>query len=317
MSAKGLVTAAFKRVQINLFILLILTQSADLLRGMTLFHTNLPCQVQVKWILTCWFAPLTTNKPSWQGRIYCSSKWVWAFEKTAEALTFCLWQVTWSGCDDMQTCTTMNKILNLIRNMIFSIVLSVPTEKDELVRVYTSPLCVTAVPEICRCNLLLHCPFCLEGNILLTVNLALAKRGEKWLCAIKSPVDQCAERTPCQSCCGWPVAVMLRSSSLWVCSTCWPNSLKEDASPVAPCGQTEHTRPLWLSCVPVAWGESFSCSTVSSESSATSTPNCWETGTCSVLLYCESQSTLHFNLYEFHQEKWSKTSRIHIQERCY
>lgn len=133
-------------------------------------------------------------------------------------------------------------------------------------------------------------------------------------CAIKSPVDRVSVQSGRRAS---RIAVMLRSFLLWVCSACWPNSLKEDASPVAPCGQTEHTRPLWHSCVPVAWGESFSCSTVSRESSATSTPNCWETGTCSVLLYCESESTAHFNLHEFHQERMGRNKKGAICGRYY
>lgn len=159
-------------------------------------------------------------------------------------------------------------------------------------------------PQKCvfaRCNLLLHCPLMFSWKHPPHSKLGFS---ETW-----REMTQC-NQISCQSCCGWPV--LLRSSVLWVCSACWPSSLKDDASPVAPCGQTEHTRPLWHSCVP---GESFSCSTVSTESGATSAPKCWETGTCSVLLYSDSESTAHFNLSGFYSErKRGKITRIHIQQ---
>lgn len=134
--------------------------------------------------------------------------------------------------------------------------------------------------------------------LLLGVNLPFVKRGERWL---KCPVDQSlqSKHSPpvplwtglLQQCSGDP--------SLWVCS----DSLKHDASPVAPCGQTEHTRPLWHLCVPAAWRESFSCSTASTDHNGASTPNRWEAGTCYVWLYCESGSPAHSDLSGFHLGK--------------
>lgn len=172
----------------------------------------------------------------------------------------------------------------------------------------TGPICVGVLSEICyaRYSLLLHCPLMWSWKPRSELGSS-----EMWWemtqCNHISCWTECAEWTPSQSCCGWSVAVILGSSSLWVCSTCWPNPGKEDASPVAPCGQTEQTRPLWHSCVP--WGRKLFMLQLFHRKHChfNSLPlGNWDLF-CSVLLYCESEDTAHFNLCELR----AKTSKIH------
>lgn len=128
---------------------------------------------------------------------------------------------------------------------------------------------------------------CSLENILTAVNLARNETLQSSLMLI------------CQlSLGGWPVKVMLRN--FWCEFVLHADLTPWKKMPLLwhhEARQNTHSPSFLL--LPVAWGQSFSCSIVSTESCVTSALNCWDTGTSSVLLYWQLASVVHFNVQLF------------------
>lgn len=166
---------------------------------------------------------------------------------------------------------------------------------------------MTAASEITlRCNL--HCPLMFSGKHPPHCKLGSSEMWQE-MTPVKSPIDLLSVLL-------W-LACCSNAQELFVVSLFRVlTRLRLSCVTMRP----DRTHSLIrLLVLPVAWGQSFSCSTVSTESSVTSAPYCWDTGTSSALLYWESERTAHFNLQcmNFIQEEIGKTARILIQQRLY
>ncbi len=132
---------------------------------------------------------------------------------------------------------------------------------------------------------------CLVGNILLTINLALAKHGEKWLSAIKSPASLAVVGLFCSGalCCEF---VLHADPTPWKTTPLlWHHVARQNT--------------LVLSDILVCLERAFHAPLFPEKAVPLQLPTAGTLGP--VLCYCtESESTAHFNLSEFYQEKEAK-----------